>query len=410
MADSSCSGSTPFKSLVEHGAEDRTLHRDRFARASGTQQAFRSTGLDPSAQAQAHFGAFLGTTEPVQVGPGTLPAYASSSSILSPFQHIQTSRMPITQHSHRFTPDSFRSASPQVPSAAATATAHVADQHNHVAHPSTRTSSWAQDFARFSGGVPNADSQVSGLSAIHHYSPAPVGFKHGMISLQPGPSFFRSVSGSAALNNAASAETDFDVEMDRWMAAHGDGRMEDVDAVMEQIARELEQDQQPGTTDQKSSDRFDASELTATSATSVPLEETGQRTRSTPVTEASHQQVNERHGVSDTSGIAKAGITSLPEQLPDLSRLGLDEASERTATEPAEQGQSQSEISEAARQILESVQHEQGDKWKNSRFLLLMKDFRDGNKDIVNNEILDTSAGGEGQRSAGSGLPHQTRR
>ncbi|TID07650.1 hypothetical protein CH35J_000621 [Colletotrichum higginsianum] len=69
MADSSCSGSTPFKSLVEHGAEDRTLHRDRFARASGTQQAFRSTGLDPSAQAQAHFGAFLVAALPSTMRP-----------------------------------------------------------------------------------------------------------------------------------------------------------------------------------------------------------------------------------------------------------------------------------------------------------------------------------------------------
>ncbi|KAJ0164347.1 hypothetical protein CTA2_1211 [Colletotrichum tanaceti] len=404
MADSSCSGSTPFKSLVEHGAEDRSLHQDRFARASGTQQiqAFRSTGSGPSAQAQAHFGAFLG---PVQAGPGTLPTYTSSSSILSPFQHLQTSRMPVTQHGHRFSHESFQSASPQVPSAAATATAHIPDQHNHVAHPLLRTSSWAQDFARFAGGVPNADSQVSGLSVTHHYSPASVGFTHGMISLQPRPSFFRSVSGSAAVDNAASAEADFDVEMDRWMAAHGDGRMEDVDAVMEQIARELEQDQQPGITNQRSTDRVDASELTITSATSVPLEGTGQRPRSTPATEAIrqqasateaiYQQASEKHGVPDTIGISISGTTSLPGQLPDLSRLGLDEASEVTVTEPAEQGQSQSEISEAARQILDSVQHEQGDKWKNSRFLLLMKDFRDGNKDIVNNEILDTSAGGE---------------
>lgn len=38
MADSSCSGSTPFKGLVDHGAQDRSLHRDRFSSTPSLQQ------------------------------------------------------------------------------------------------------------------------------------------------------------------------------------------------------------------------------------------------------------------------------------------------------------------------------------------------------------------------------------
>jgi hypothetical protein len=47
------------------------------------------------------------------------------------------------------------------------------------------------------------------------------------------------------------------------------------------------------------------------------------------------------------------------------------------------------DVSEVARKLLESVEHEQGDKWKNSRFLALMRDFRDGRKNIVDNDIYE---------------------
>ncbi|GKT44108.1 uncharacterized protein ColSpa_04289 [Colletotrichum spaethianum] len=218
------------------------------------------------------------------------------------------------------------------------------------------------------------------------------------MSQHSGPSFFRPVSGNA-INNTVNPEADFDHEMDQWMATHGDGSMEDVDAVMEQIAQELEreQEQQPRTADHASRIDFGASlEVTDTTfPQNGSLEDPTQRTRFTPFQEAINQQANDVQSLLDPSNADVLKNVSRLEQVPDLSRLGLDEASETTVTEPGEHGQSQTEISEAARQILQSVQHEKGDKWKNSRFLLLMKDFRDGNKDIVNNEILETSTGGE---------------
>ncbi|GKT65875.1 peroxin 20 [Colletotrichum tofieldiae] len=387
MADSSCSGASPFKSLVEHGAQDRSLHQDRFAGAPGIHQGFRSSGSAPSAQAQASFGAFLGSNASGQVGPTTLPTY--DSSISRPLQDLQAPRMPVAQQGHRF--------SPELSSAIATAAVQLPHRQNHTANSSIAVPSWAQDFSKFSEGVHHAGSQASGFSATHHHSPVPVGFMNSMMPLQSGPSFFRPVSGSA-VNTATSAEADFDLEMDRWMATHGNGRMEDIDVVMEQIAQELEreQEQQSRSVDQASRIELDASLDTTTAfPQSVSLEDTTQRMLSTPVTEAINQQANDGRHLREASGAAVLRNESLSGQVPDLSRLGLDEASDPTVTGPVEQGQSQTEISEAARQILQSVQHEKGDKWKNSRFLLLMKDFRDGNKDIVNDEILETSARGE---------------
>lgn len=51
---------------------------------------------------------------------------------------------------------------------------------------------------------------------------------------------------------------------------------------------------------------------------------------------------------------------------------------------------SESSVSQAAKRILDTVDHEDGMKWKESTFLALMRDFRDGKKDIVENEVRTT--------------------
>jgi len=274
---------------------------------------------------------------------------------------------------------------------------HTPHRQNYAANSPTATPTWAQDFTRFVGGVSNAGGLPSGFLATQYRPSIPPAFPHNMMPLQAGPSISRPVGGSA-ISNAASAEADFDLEMGQWVATHGDGRMEHVDAVMEQIAKELEQqeEQQSSTAGQPFSIDLAASVDTATiSPPSVSLENTAEHTRTHLVAETSNQQVNDGQSLFDTRNVAVPSSKNHLEQVPDMSQLKLHETSESAAPRPVEDAQSQREISEAARQILQSVQHEKGDKWKNSQFLLLMKDFRDGNKDIVNNEILETSAGGE---------------
>ncbi|KAF4808521.1 hypothetical protein CGCSCA5_v012253 [Colletotrichum siamense] len=194
-----------------------------------------------------------------------------------------------------------------------------------------------------------------------------------MMKFPSRPSFFRPVGDPGALaeygptsQGADAVQAEFDLEMDRWMAAHGDSRLEDVDAIMEELARQMEQE-----------------EITAAQNDDRTLGISLRGEQLMPATVDGETSVEEK----DHSFQAPSG-TSQPNQLPDVSRLGLDDMADTTSADLASPGQS--EISEAARQILESVQHEQGDKWKNSRFLLLMRDFRDGYKDIIDNEILET--------------------
>lgn len=164
------------------------------------------------------------------------------------------------------------------------------------------------------------------------------------------------------------AEADFDEEMSRWMAAHGGGAanakaMEDVDAVMDQMARELEINDHVLDKDPVVAEQFRQAE-----------------------------QVN----------VADAEATDLDHELHYLTDLGQSEIGNLSHSQnlPAETQQqpqqpdpkARSEVSEAAERLLESVQHESGDKWKNSTFLSLMRDFRDGRKDIVDNEIRDQAA------------------
>ncbi|KAK2049177.1 hypothetical protein LZ31DRAFT_549477 [Colletotrichum somersetense] len=392
---SECGGSAPFKSLVEHGSHDRSLHQDRFIDAPRAQQGFRSTGSVPSAQTQADFGAFLGLDPTSQTDSATLSTHGTT--ITRPFQALQTPQMPGDQYVHRLSPGPNRSAVPRVSNAADASAMHTPHHQIHEANSRAVTPMWAQEFTRFVGGVSNAGGLPSGFLAGQYRSSIPPTFAPNTMPLQSGPFLSRPVNGSA-VNNPASAEADFDLEMGQWMAMHGDGRMEHVDAVMEQIAQELEQqqEQESSTADQSFSIDLGASVDTATISTpSLSLENTMEHTRTNLVTESINQEVNDRQRLFDTRNGTVASNMRYLEQVPDMSQLNLHEASESTASKPVEHAPSQTEISEAARQILQSVQHEKGDKWKNSQFLLLMKDFRDGNKDIVNNEILETTVGGE---------------
>lgn len=191
------------------------------------------------------------------------------------------------------------------------------------------------------------------------------GFRPGMVSMQPnaafsplyGPTNGGFMDANVAVAQRPAAEAEFQEEMDRWMSVHGDSAsnskgMEDVDAIMEQMARELELNEQA----------FQEAETAESTTRFTDLDS------------------------------------------PELANLPLNS---REAAAPAEETTQQSEpkarseVSEAAERLLEQVQHEEGEKWKNSIFLSLMRDFRDGKKDIIDNEIRETEdpAGAQAQAS-----------
>ncbi|KAE9581418.1 hypothetical protein CGMCC3_g2879 [Colletotrichum fructicola] len=358
MGDNSCSGSTPFKSLVDHGGQDRSLHQDRFSTTFASQHAFRSSGSMSSPQAQHDFGAFLTTNAPSShsrpipspsIAPHLVNHYDGRLSMNNP---ASTSRLSNT-----------------IPSVDESA----ARRPYHIPNAPPEATGWAQDFARFSQNTPASSSSALIRPITQNSSLRSADFATNMMTFPSRPSFFRPVGDPGALvengptsHGADAVQAEFDLEMDRWMAAHGDSRLEDIDAIMEELARQMEQE-----------------EITAAQNDDRTLGISLRGEQLMPATVDGETSVEEKdHSVQAPSG------TSQPNQLPDVSRLGIDDMADTTSADLASPGQS--EISEAARQILESVQHEQGDKWKNSRFLLLMRDFRDGYKDIIDNEILET--------------------
>ncbi|CAH0029925.1 unnamed protein product [Clonostachys rhizophaga] len=331
MAEASCSGGTPFKRFVDQQNRDVSHHQDRlFHNAfSPAQNSFRSSPANQSAQAQNDFGAFMNGSSS-QFGGAAL------------------------QHPHHATgilpghPQAFESRwHPSAP----LSQVEMAQQPR-----SADMSNWAADFTRFSGQqqAPAHPMAVNGAAQplahmqSHHQAPAlsfqsAFQFPNAGFSPLYGPTNGGMMDPNAAAAQRPAAEADFDQEMTRWMEANGPASnakaMEDVDAIMEQMAREL--DMNDGA--------FKDGEAAA------PL----------------HQDPR---------------FTDL--ETPEIRNLTPDTLSQTINNEPqVEQVKPRSEISEAAEKLLDTVQNEQGEKWKNSVFLSLMRDFRDGKKDIVDNEV-----------------------
>lgn len=173
-------------------------------------------------------------------------------------------------------------------------------------------------------------------------------------------------------NGSMGSQPEFDQELSRWMAIYGSGAgMEAVDAAMEQMARELEP-------------------LASTAGGIVTAKE------ESPISD---------HEARIAPAIAKDQIETHFTDLetPEIGSLSLQPSvTQETAADvqqkekdPQKHQAGRSAVSEAAERLLESVKAEDGDKWKNSTFLSLMRDFRDGRKDIVDNEVRQTHAGGD---------------
>ncbi|CZS74667.1 unnamed protein product [Fusarium graminearum] len=330
MADASCSGGTPFKRLIDHQARDVSHHQDRLTDRAGPQghASFRST--PQHMQGADGFGAFMD-------GQSTLPGV--------PQHHHAAGRLAahaaVLEQGH---PHAFHAAQAQ--------------HFNQAQHsPSVDTNNWAADFSRFANQsqrqpVQNGFSQA----APQMHQPAPQMNFHTAF-MQPNTAFspmYNRSNGALMDNTAAPAqEAGFDDEMSKWMATNGGGGMEEVDAMMDKMARELE------------------------------------------LNDAAVAQA-EAERASQQETIVEPRLEPNPLKLvtDDISNLAIEAEREtilqEPEPEPVEVAKTKSEVADAAERLLESVEHEDGEKWKNSVFLSLMRDFRDGRKDIIDNEIRET--------------------
>ncbi|KAK5987771.1 hypothetical protein PT974_11904 [Cladobotryum mycophilum] len=316
MAEASCSGGTPFKQLIDHQARDVSHHQDRLVDRAGAlgSSSFRSSPAQLN-QPQNGFGAFMG----------------GGNSALPGFQHDPAGRLAV------------HAASLQ-PLNAGPAAAHPEFSR---ASPAPEAANWAADFSR----VATQQRPVGQLSHVAqsrqmNQSPASqLNFQSAFA--QPNMAFgsaFGMANGAfmapgVAQQQQQPVQGDFDQEMSRWMSAHGGGNMQDVDAAMDQMARELEQSE----------------------AVTAPEAEIIDNTRMTDL------------------------------ETPEIGNLSLESREAPLATTEQEQvdldNHAKSAVAEAAEKLLDCVKHEGGEKWQNSVFLSLMRDFRDGRKDIVGDEI-----------------------
>ncbi|KAF4990130.1 hypothetical protein FGRMN_8658 [Fusarium graminum] len=327
MADASCSGGTPFKRLIDHQAREVSHHQDRLTDRAGPQGHASFRSAPQQMQGADGFGAFMN-------GSSALPGVP---------QHHAAGRLAahaaVLEQGH----------SPAFHAAQST---HFQQGHQS---PSVDVSNWAADFNRFSNQAQQRQPLQNGFpqAVPQMHQPAPqMNFQAAFV--QPNAAFAPMYGQANAQasgvfmngNVAATQEAGFDDEMSKWMATNGGGGMEEVDAMMDQMARELELN--------------DAA-----------------------IAQAEAEQASQQETVAEPT--LEANPTKLA--TPDIASLSL-ETEEPEVSEPIQK--SRSEVADAAERLLESVEHEDGEKWKNSVFLSLMRDFRDGRKDIVDNEIRET--------------------
>ncbi|UNI18149.1 hypothetical protein JDV02_004437 [Purpureocillium takamizusanense] len=391
MAEASCSGPSPFKRLVDHQSRDVSHHQDRLVdRAGGVNghASFRSAPQHHHHPAQQghhdSFGAFLNGQGP---SAGVIPGmpHSPAGRLNAHAAALQQPGLPpLINMQHDFAQQQSR-ASPDL-------------------------TSWASDFSRFTAAGNNHHQQAPQMRAAAAAA-APMQMHVAQPNFQGAfgqafsPMFSQQQGGPAAFMQqqqqpgAAPAASDFDQEMARWMASNGGGNMTDVDAAMEQMARELELNEAalPQTSEAEAGE-----EAVATS----------QQTFSTSMSDLETPELGNLslHDTTTTTINNNAAETIAPMTAQDMI-LDHDQQQQQQEQQPADAeadannaaAKGKSAVSEAAERLLESVQHEAGEKWQNSVFLSLMRDFRDGRKDIVDNEIRQTEeGGGEGEEAGGA--------
>jgi hypothetical protein len=225
--------------------------------------------------------------------------------------------------------------------------------------------------------------------SLHHmapqFAPTPVFPASSAHTPLYGPTNGGFYDPSEAAAQRPAAEAEFDLEMSRWMESHGDTNSEDVDAILEAMAREQE------------GARVDPQSLETAATLQPPFHNSTAEADSVFLAGANDQELFGTTGPARESDILDRTTQGLESTALSTEKMLLTSSVDQNSNGRADSG-----VSEAARQLLESVQHEQGDKWKNSRFLSLMRDFRDGKKDIVDDKICETDA--EASTSEG-GLP-----
>lgn len=291
------------------------------------------------------------------------------------------------------------------------------------------TNNWAAEFTAFNANSFKPNPQAGQLAAPHHpasqmpfqprhFPGAPTPYSGMSAAYQPvmqqGVSqenahyapLYSPANGQVDPQTGAvirdDADDEFQTEMDAWMRANGTngfsaGDMADIDAELAAVAREHGE-----------SETQDAAAVEDPNAIMTEIaNETDAAARRDATVAALREQLDLQSSLDQMSltDLARQELASLPqtEEAPAATE-SLAESS-TTAVEDA-RTRNQSEIAEAAGRLLDSVSHERGEKFTNSNFLALMRDFHSGSKTIVDGKVVDADgepSSHDGKGSADSG-------
>lgn len=331
MAEASCAGAPPIKRLLDQQARYPGPVHDRLQHASGSLSLRPQAG--PALRGPDPFASFA------HAAPSARRLNLHLAGLQQPSLPDRGLTNPLLSPARSSPPSASRTQEPSVPS-------------------------WALEFGRFEAAhdtvvtprqLDRLPVQLPALPPLHAASPpsalTPTSFR--------GPVPF---SAPSLANLGPSIEPDFASDLARWMSSHGAQDMAPVDAALESFARQLELNEAP----------VSAAAAATTEATACPPSSTS--------------RLSDLDG-PELENLPPLAATSPP---PDLASHRLDEAPPRPQTPDQASPTSappRSAVAEVASRLLEAVDHEDGQKWQQSTFLSLMRDFKHGRKDIVDNQI-----------------------
>ncbi|KAI5467647.1 hypothetical protein BGZ63DRAFT_399210 [Mariannaea sp. PMI_226] len=375
MADASCSTGTPFKRLIDQQGRDVSRQQDRLVGRPGAQGPGSFRSAPQAGQVHNGFNQFMN-------GPATLPGLQDNHAAGRVAAHAAALGGP---QGPTFAPQMQAVHNARAPPAEN----NWATEFNLFAHQHQSAPNFGAQQAPMPLGprhmMPNQPNQLSSMG--HHAAPmnlemerafgyqAVPNLPNGGFAPLYGPTNGGFMDPQAAFSQRGSAETEFVNHMDDWMAVNGPRAEAQIDAILERMAEELE-----------------ATEADTAKETSVEKSAAINAT-------ATDQDINviaSQEAAAITSDIASLSLDAQEAALNDLGKEKENVIdTDATDTTTVHKDKQKSEIAEAASDLLKSVQHEQGEKWKNSKFIELMTQFAEGKKDVIDNEIRVVDDNGE---------------
>ncbi|TGO44576.1 hypothetical protein BCON_0494g00020 [Botryotinia convoluta] len=328
MADNLCGPSNALQNFQKHSNVDRTLQQDRLVGRAPSSQGFRASPGPNVGQLDAEFAAF-------QAGHQSLGPSPSAQNF-SP-HHFQTPP-----------PQPFQNVAPQ----------HSAGQ------------GWANDFQNMSISGPQAQFQQQGV--------------HQTIQPQMGAGWHQEFAQSHGAPGMIAQGNQPIMAMNRPSM---------INAGYNPMSRVLMQQNQLASTSQslvENNEVFDDAAFArafeqAANAESERLQQQELESQAASVQHEETHALDQLHVTKE----AELELDRVEKQLLGQSLLGADTIQDPATATPEQNTHAPDALSRTAGELLSSVSNNQSEKFQNSQFLQLMRQFRDKEVTVEGDEVVD---------------------